>query len=87
MVTMPPVNTDLRAWALKEIKRLEDENAALKEQLDSRPPHVGGKPPNPPEMPPAIPDQEKDQLIAQLNKQVDDLSEQVAKLQEQSGIK
>jgi predicted nucleic acid-binding Zn-ribbon protein len=30
---------------------------------------------------------EKDQLITQLNKQVDDLSEQVRKYQEQLGIK
>lgn len=55
----PPLNVDLRMWALEEIARLEAENAALKEELASRPGggHPDNKPPlEPPEMPPAIPE-------------------------------
>lgn len=64
MATKPPLNTDIRVWALEEIARLEAENAALKEELANRPgppdrPPGGGPPPDW-ERPPAIPQKQDD---------------------------
>ena len=63
-----PLNTDIREIALKEIKRLQDENAALKEELANRPggghPSHPDRPHGPPTMPPALPQQAYEDQIA-----------------------
>ena len=42
-----PLNVDQREWALKEIARLEQENAQLQDQIDKLKEQLGGiiKPP------------------------------------------
>jgi uncharacterized protein (UPF0335 family) len=72
MVSAPPLNTDLRIWAMEEIKRLEAENAALKEELNDTPPG-GWKPP------PAIPE------MQELRDQVRRLEEENKMLKESRG--
>jgi predicted nucleic acid-binding Zn-ribbon protein len=73
-----PLNTDELTWLRSENARLQKLVGTSTNDNDKSESEIAGL---------YSRMTEKDQMIAQLNRQVDDLSEQVRKYQEQLGIK